>query len=598
MRWGDTVTRICAVTVGLACLWTALLGAPATVQAERNDSPALTDDPFFAGNWVVSPPIGGTESRRGVQVAVDSQERVIIASQARDRSTSWTCEGNRGADTSRHPYQTSAVSAYLERFLPNGELDTTFGKQGLVTIPQFAQTQAIRSIGVMRDASIVVVMEGETTGCLPHLRVGRDIALRITARGDWDSTWVPQGRLLTDLFGVFALGIERDRVLLVDDGTLHQWSSGTWTQHPLPDHATAQSIAVNSQWVAMDDVRQEVDSEGRPLERTTANGWLIANDSSLHDAPKRIRIPLGLPELHVPARSLLAWDGEGRLIAVTSAFELDKPPAEGWSIRRAYFIVSRLIVDVSGSVRLDPAFADGGRLVFQPPPDHGSEPNSFAFQVSATPGQGVLVLGMGPVTDFGYVNFALRLTEDGEPDATFGRGGIAVLPNEAIMEGPAAVDRQGRWFGAAQASILTSEGLRKKPRGPAAVRVAPSGAITASNGSGWRPIVISPKRPSRISVVSIAGCDVTGERKVTATVRVAGQSGKRWIPLAGATVDMTIPHPDGYDTVIARQKTDRSGRVRLEGTISGSEQVGFFLGATNTHHSTQAHRMCGASRSG
>ena len=591
------MTRTTAFIAAAACAWTALVGTTASAQEGREGvRPVSETDPFFAGNWVATTSPGPAEERRASQVAVDSRGRVIIGSHARDKSMTWTCDSNKEADQQRNPHITPANVAYLERYLPNGHLDTTFGDNGLVTIPQFAHSQGLRSVGALPDGSVVVLMEGETAGCLPHRRVARDIALRIGADGDWDREWAPQGRMLTELFGVFALAIDRDRILLAGDATLHLWRAGTWSSAALPHRTTTQSMSMSSRWVAINDVNQEVDSEGVPVPTTTANGWLIRNDAGLSQAsnPVRFRVPLNLPSLHLPGRSLLAWDSQGRLVAVTSVFELPSAPPEGWrSIEDTYFIVSRLHVDDDGTTRLDTSFGGAGQFAFRPEPVGRPQRYVHAWQVAATPEGGVLVLGAGPVPGFGYVNLALRLAADGTRDDSFGTSGVVPLPNEAIMEGPSAIDKLGRWFGAARDSLATSSETRAKRTGAATVRMSRTGDLAVSNGAGWRSITMSPKQPSRLHIVSLSGCESSGERTVSAVLRVTGRYGKRWIPLGGAPVDMTVPDELGNPTVLVRKRTDRNGYVRLEGTVKGPGPLGFYFGLSNTHLETFRERTCG-----
>jgi len=572
------------------------VGVQAIAQESDGARPTVEQDPFFAGNWVVSEPQGPAEGRRAAQVAVDAHGRVIIGSQARDRSRSWTCEGNREADQQRNPHTVSAVAAYLERYLPNGLLDPTFGNGGVVAIPQFAQSQALRWIGALPDGSVVILMEGETAGCLPERRVGRDTALRITADGEWDRGWAPQGRMLTELFGSFALAIDGDRVLLAGDAVLHLWQDDEWSSAALPHRTTTQSISMSPQWVAINDVNQEVDSQGEPIVARTANGWLIRNDSEIAQAsaPVRFRIPLDLPTLHMPGRSLLAWDTQGRLIAVTSVYELASAWPEGWrAIEDTYFVVSRIQVNDDGATRLDPSFGDSGRLVFRPEATTRPQRYVHAFQVATSPDGGILILGSGPVPGFGYVNLALRLNSTGSHDRSFGTDGIVPLPNEAIMEGAAAIDRLGRWFGAAKDSLATRGAHRGKKSGAVTVRMSRTGALAVSSGDGWRPIVMSPKKPARLQVVSLSGCEAPGPRTVLAVVRVTGKSGARWMPLRNATVDMTQEDEYGNTTVIARKSTDRRGLVSLEGTVTGSGPIGFYFGLSNTHLETFLIRACG-----
>ena len=510
---------------------------------------------------------------------------------------SWTCEGNREADQQRNPHTVSAHVAYLERYLPNGLLDPTFGDNGVAAIPQFAQSQGLRWIGTLSDGSIVVLLEGETAGCLPQRRVGRDVALRISADGEWDRDWAPQGRMLTDRFGVFALAIDSDRVLLAGDAVLHLWQGDQWSSATLPHRTTTQSMSMSPRWVAINDVNQEVDSQGEPIVARTANGWLIRNDSEISraSAPVRFRIPLDLPTLHMPGRSLLAWDTQGRLIAVTSVFELASAPPEGWlAVEDTYFIVSRIQVDDDGATRLDPSFGDAGRLIFQPEATTRPQRYVHAFQVATSPDGGILVLGAGPVPGFGYVNLALRLTDEGSRDLSFSTDGIAPLPNEAILEGPAAVDRLGRWFSAAKDSLATRAAHRGKKSGVAAVRMSRSGTLAVSNGSGWRPILMSPKKPARLQVLSLSGCELPEPRTVSAVIRVMGKSGARWVPLRGATVDMTESDQYGNTTVIVRKATDRQGIAKLEGTVTGSGPLGFYFGLSNTHLETFHVRACGS----
>lgn len=592
MRWGNERLRSIAVLAGFACTWTAVVGVPALAQGDAGIRPAAEADPFFAGDWVAAS-LGSAEERRSAQVAVDPRGRIIIGSHARDKGMSWTCDGNRDTDQQRNPYTASAHVAYLERYLPNGLLDRTFGDNGVAAIPQFAHHQGIRSIGVLADGSVVVLMEGETAGCLPERRVGRDIALRITPDGEWDRAWAPQGRMLTDLFGVFALAMDAERVLLAGDAVLHLWKDDEWSSSALPRRTTTQSMAMSPGWIAINDVNQEVDDEGTPIRARTANGWLIRNDGGPSPASNssRFRIPLDLPSQHIPGRSLLSWDTRGQLIAVTSVFELaNASPANGLAIEDSYFIVSRVRVNDDGATSLDPSFGEAGRFVFRPDPMTRPQRNVHAYQIATLPDGGVLILGAGPVPGFGYANLALRLTGDGRRDSSFGAGGIAPLPNEAIMEGPAAVDGLGRWFGAARDSLAT----RAKKSGSATMRMSRTGALSVSSGSGWRSIVMSPKKPSMLRILSLSGCEATGSRTVSAVIRVMGKSGARWVPLRGATVDMTEQDEHGNTTVLVRKDTDRQGLVRLESTMSGSGPLGFFFSLSNTHLETFHMRACGS----
>jgi len=585
---------IAALSVGMGGM--GAVPAQSMDLVESDAASALAgEEMFYAGEWVADNKPSQSVSRNGILVGVDAQGRALIASNGRDESLSWTCPENRESTNKRKPYQQTAYVAFLERVRPNGELDTTFGSRGVIRIPQLAQTMALKSMAVLRDGATVLIVEGENAGCGSQPNIQRDVAMKIDPDGNVDFDWVSGGYMFTDRNGVFAIATHRDQLVVADQQSVHIFKGGEVKRVNLPPNTFSQSLAITDQWLAFDDVWERFfDDNGNPLPRRTATVWLSSNDAEhgTLSSPRRMEIPLDISPEFYPGGSRLAWDPQGRLIVVTAIQEktelADSPTLQTVG---AHFIISRVLVDQDGTARLDELFGNRGQVVFRRNAIDQPQAYSIAYQVGAGVDGGILVTGIAPLPGYGTTNMALRLNENGTFDQGFGSGGFVALPASAIMEGPAAIDRLGRYFGAAKVSAAEL-GTRAKPRQKSNVlRIDRAGRLAITQGSGWRPLSIPERSPGRLRLLTLTGCNSAGERKVQAQVRVEGRRQEKWRPVANARVDLAAQVGPNIIT-LERVRTNGKGRAVVSANVTGPTTIWVVASFSQSHIGVAVSRKC------
>lgn len=404
------------------------LSIPAVAHAAAGDL-----DPSFSGDGKALTPIprnGGA----GHGEAIDSRGRIVVA-------------GSTEASTGK---------VAVARYLPNGKLDSSFGKDGLAIFRFSSGWSTGEAVAIDSNNRVVVVGQNRPPGSR-----ARDIGVaRLTGRGKLDPSFSGDGREVTHVGGEISKD-EADSVAIDSAGRIiAAGSSKIGGQTPdftlvryrangtLDPSFSGDGVARTSFGATGDLVHSvAIDSAGRIV----AAGWAFATGPGYRGAVARYRPDGSLdPTFSGDGKTILGSSGAGNELKLygVAIDGLNRTVAAGYVFvdGTTHFAVVRLRPNGS----LDTSFGGGDGMAI-------NFPKAGASSVAIDPDGRIVVAGHVQPVSAGPEHFAIaRYTPGGEPDTSFSGDGTVTTSvgkaSQISVASAVAIDSLGRIVAAGQGS--------------------------------------------------------------------------------------------------------------------------------------------------
>jgi uncharacterized delta-60 repeat protein len=248
----------------------------------------------------------------------------------------------------------------LARFLPNGRLDTRFGKKGLV-ITDFGITDVVAAIAIQPDGKIVAAGSASSNS-------NDDFAVaRYRPNGSLDKTFGRKGKVRTDFLGGFdnaaSIALQPDGRIVVAG-----WADGPAESHPAFAAARYRSNGVlDTSFGGDGKITTNIGEDARATSVVFVNsigklvlaGWAIAGQTFSSMALARYHLDGTLDESFGDSGTVLTSTSEDVVINDLAVQPDGKLLAGGFSTFG--LIIARYL----GNGLLDNSFSDDGRAEFR-----------------------------------------------------------------------------------------------------------------------------------------------------------------------------------------------------------------------------------------
>jgi uncharacterized delta-60 repeat protein len=462
--WGDGVTQTLPGSTTSVThtypLTPATCGITVIAQDEdgeyRADRPAALDATFGAGGIVTSDVVERDDTPRGLVVQPDG--KIVTVS------------------TLQLSAQSNDTAIAINRYLPGGTLDPTFGVGGRVRFNAgFVTATTASAVALQADGRIVVAgSTGTSTG-------RNSLFLRLLPDGSFDPTFGDSGAVTYSFGGSESLS----QVEIAPDG--HIIAGGAANQILLlaqlePDGSldeafgTGGSLTIANIGTIRDMVRQP---DGKIVFISTSANFLVGRLNvdgtfdSTFDGDGRTTVSFGSG---TSAANSLALMDDGSILIAGQAPSLPSSPQPGGN--------DAVVAKLTSAGALDTSFADGGRLrtVAVGPFNSGQPLQGMALPiVRALPDGRFLLSGSYELFSGRWEYVVDRYAADGAADASFAPGGRlevdvggtgigALLQDLAIQPDGAPV-----LYGGAGTAFNPSEALVRLTPAGLSVRVVDAG---------------------------------------------------------------------------------------------------------------------------
>jgi uncharacterized delta-60 repeat protein len=281
---------------------------------------------------------------------------------------------------------TGSAVPVLERFNPDGTLDTTFGNGGVVTPPSpgtnfFGLLAAFPDGGALLGGSLT----GPTTSGFTFTR--------LSPTGTVDPAFGSGGTVTFDFSALGVGSAAATTATIQSDGRILVAGVGE-----LPA-STLDGVTIANR--------------GMAVARLTSDGQL---DTSFGTGGRSlVTFPVG--RFNQATASSVAVQPDGKVVLAGGAAVDGSVSVRGPGIPPTWRTrTDPVAVRLTADGQLDPTFGDGGRVLVT----RSGATFGLDFDAARVLADGRVVLA---ATDFGVPSLAVRLTADGQPDPTYGTGG-------------------------------------------------------------------------------------------------------------------------------------------------------------------------------